>query len=119
MKLEDNTPPRQYEVGTNSNIIINDCGSIYLENDEQITFRGHDGHEYDVAKKNWGYYATPSINSRLKRFKLLTVLTKNRKGQVYIMLVHEEKRGLFNEYCDTEGLEVLDWLSEKESYRES
>jgi len=114
MKVEDNTPARQYVVGANSNIIISDCGSIYLDNDEQVTFRGQDGHEYDVTKKNWGYYATPSINDRLKKFKLSTVLTKNRKGQVYIMLVHEEKRDLFDEYCETEGLKVLDWPSEIE-----
>lgn len=119
MRLEEKEPPRQYLVGADSSITISDCGSIYLDNDEQITFRGQDGHEYDVAKKNWGYYATPSINCRLKKFKLLTVLTKNRSGQVYIMLVHEERQSLFQEYCDAEGLKVLDWLSEKEGYRET
>ena len=28
--------------------------------------------EYDFVKKNWGYYATPSINSRLKIFNFNT-----------------------------------------------
>ena len=44
---------------------------MFLRNNEQLTFRNGKS-EYDVAKKNWGYYATPSINNRLKKFKFRT-----------------------------------------------
>ena len=35
--------------------------------------------EYDIVKKNWGFYATPSINGRLIKFGYKTCLIKNKK----------------------------------------
>ena len=57
---------RNFIVGINKRIKINHGANIYLNNDEQITFIFKNKQEYDVVKKNWGYYATPSINYRLK-----------------------------------------------------
>ena len=39
--------------------------SIQLDNNDLITFLTKDNKEWDVVKKNWGFYATPSINDRL------------------------------------------------------
>ena len=57
---------RKFTVGL-SKIKLKDCGSIYLKKNNQVTFR-YKKSEYDVCKKDWGYYATPSINGRLKKF---------------------------------------------------
>ena len=58
------------EVGNKVKFNIKDCGSIYLKSDEQVTFKCEKGSEYDVTKKEWGYYATPSLNGRLKKLWL-------------------------------------------------
>ena len=39
--------------------------------------------EYDVVKKEWGYYATPSINKRLISYDINTCLIKNIKSKIY------------------------------------
>ncbi len=87
MKLERNDPPRVFRVGLNESIEIKDCAHIKLEPDEQVTFLTESGAEYDVARKAWGFYATPSLNSRLQNFSLRGVLVKNRKKQYFVMLI--------------------------------
>ena len=57
--------PRIFNVGKNNNISISDMGDIFLEPNEQITFVTENGDRHDFCRKNWGFYATPSINSRL------------------------------------------------------
>ena len=42
-------------------------GTVYLAPNEQLTFVTENKNRYDVARKYWGFYATPSINSRLKK----------------------------------------------------
>ena len=42
---------------------------INLKSDQQITLINGKS-EYDIAKKNWGFYVTPSIQKRLKKFNL-------------------------------------------------
>ena len=69
--------PREYEVGIKSKTIIKDVGKINLDSDEQITFVDSSDNEYDLAKKNWGYYATPSINLRLKKNNYKAFIVKN------------------------------------------
>lgn len=85
----------------NNGIKIKDIGDIFLRNNEQLTFRNGKS-EYDVAKKNWGYYATPSINNRLKKFKFRTFLVKNSINNIYIMLVHKNKMLQFRKYLKEE-----------------
>ena len=59
-----------------------DCGRIALAPDEQVTFTTEAGGEYDVTRKSWGFYATPSINGRLKTFGLRAALVRNVAGRV-------------------------------------
>ena len=70
MQFKKQNPSRNFKVGLNQSVTIKDCGSIRLENDEQVTFLTSKSAEYDVARKSWGFYATPSINGRLKDFGL-------------------------------------------------
>jgi len=108
--------PRKFEVGNDSKFHIKDFGSILLENDEQITFKNKDGMEYDVAKKAWGYYATPSLNSRLKKFGFRTLLIKNKKTKrFFIFLLEKGKKKHLDEYIKKENLKIICYLDDENS----
>tara|TARA_B100000676_G_scaffold296373_1_gene336672 strand:+ start:552 stop:884 length:333 start_codon:yes stop_codon:yes gene_type:complete len=85
---------------------IIDKGSIYLKDDNQVTFR-YKKSEYDVCRKNWGYYATPSINGRLQNFGFKTFLTQNKFKKIYINLVHSNKIKTFKKYLKKEKSKIL------------
>ena len=70
MKFTENIPPRTFEVGGARRFLMADCGTLELDADEQITLVTESGAEYDVARKDWGFYATPSLNGRLESFGL-------------------------------------------------
>lgn len=112
MKINCKNPPRSFKVGVDSLITLNDMGDVCLDVNQQITFITEDKKEYDVCRKEWGYYATPSVNDRLKRFGFKTALVQNSKGQVYIMIVEKEKLELFQQYLLRENNQVLNWLDE-------
>jgi hypothetical protein len=112
MKLKVIDPPREFKAG--ASIIIKDCAQIELQPDEQITFLTEAGAEYDVARKNWGYYATPSLNGRLKSNGFKTALTKNTvSGRFFVMLVEDSKQDLFTKYLKAENMILLEWLDER------
>ena len=67
MKFNPTTPPRKFSVGHKGDIELVECGRINLAPDELVTFIDETGGEYDIARKDWGYYATPSINFRLRK----------------------------------------------------
>ena len=113
MKIQRNDPPREYEVGFGPKVTIKDCAHIELAADEQITFESEAGGEYDVTRKNWGFYATPSINGRLARFGFKTALVKNRLDQYFVMLVEQGGEANFDRYVQDEGLTVCGWLDDQ------
>ncbi len=112
MKLDIKKPPREFKPSKNHDIIIKDFGRIFLEENEQITFISDKNKEYDVVKKKWGFYATPSINDRLKKNGYKTAYVKNQKGQTYIMLVELNKLKIFQEYIEKTNQTVIYWLDE-------
>ena len=65
-----------------------------------------------MARKNWGFYATPSLNGRLERFNLRGVLVKNRINQFFVMLVERGHEGEFEEYLAIESLVVVCWMDD-------
>ena len=79
MKIFKKNPPRKFKPSPIKNIILKDCAKIYLKSNEQVTFVTDKKQEYDVCKKDWGFYATPSINGRLKFFNFKTALVQNKK----------------------------------------
>jgi hypothetical protein len=104
-------PPRRFAVGNAVKFDMKDCGSLALEPDEQVTFITESGAEYDVARKDWGFYATPSLNGRLEQFGLRGVLIKNRDtGRFFVLLVEKGREGAFDAYCEQENLAVIAWL---------
>jgi len=112
MKFSPIVPPRVFTVGFDQKIELKDCARVGLEPDEQVTFVTESGAEYDVARKSWGFYATPSTNGRLKRFNLRAVLVRNRINQYFVMLVEGGKEPLFQDYVVGERLAVLCWLDD-------
>ena len=113
MKIDELSPIRKFSVGEKkSKITIKHCANIYLESDEQVTFCTKEGKEYDIVKKNWGYYATPSINQRLKSFGYKTALVKNLNDMLYIMIVDENKIAEFESYLSKESQKIIQWLDD-------
>ncbi len=119
MKLIPTVPPREFEAGGLAKpIIIKDCGRIELAADEQVTFTGSSGAEYDVARKSWGFYATPSLNGRLKQFGLRPALVKSSSARYYVFLQESGKEKEFRDYIASEQLEVVCWLDDEKMLAE-
>ena len=115
MNFTENKPPREFEAGFDNKVVIKDCGKMALEPDEQITFITEAGCEYDVARKDWGFYATPSLNGRLQQFNLRAVLVRNRINRYFLLLVEKGKENLFYHYVESEPLKIISWLDTAES----
>jgi len=104
-------PPRRFKVGTTVKREMADCGSVELAPDEQLTFVTADGAEFDVARKGWGFYATPSLNGRLESFGLRGVLIRNRvSGRYFVLLVQRGHESAFAQYLEEESCEVVTWM---------
>ena len=113
MKIKLKKNPRKFIVGMNkkNKIKLFDCGQILLKPNEQISFVTESLSTHDVTRKKWGFYATQSINSRLKkRFK--TAIVINQINRIFIMLVEKKHLKEFNKYCKTENQRVLIWLDD-------
>ena len=110
MKLNIKKNPRKYTVGRNKNITISDMGNIFLKSNEQITFVTESKNQYDFCRKSWGYYATPSINSRLKNENFLTALVSNQNNRIYLMVIEKNKLKQFKNYIKSENQTIVAWL---------
>jgi hypothetical protein len=111
MKFEPQSPPRVFAVGNSVKFEMRDCGSVHLAPDEQVTFKTEAGAEYDVARKDWGFYATPSLNGRLEQFGLRGVLIRNTlTGRYFVLLVEHGREASFEDYLKQESCGVVCWL---------
>jgi hypothetical protein len=116
MKIIPTIPIREFEVGfPGHRLLIKDCAHIDLEDDEQVTFTTSSGSEYDVVRKSWGYFATPSINQRLKKFGLRAVLIQDSMRKRFICLVEDDKEEKFQSFLDSDGAGILCWLDDDDS----
>jgi hypothetical protein len=112
MKTSFLNPPRRFDADGTGRFALADTGSIELAADEQLTFTSATGSEYDVARKAWGYYATPSLNSRLPAKGLRPVLTRSGTGRYFVCLVEVERERQFEDYLQLTGMRVLGWLDD-------
>jgi len=111
MKFEEKNPPRLFKVGNDVKFDMADRGNIQLAPDQQITLTTEKGAEYDIARKDWGFYATPSLNGRLETFGLRTVLIKNQcTGRFFVLMVEKGHESSFDAYCAQENLAVISWM---------
>jgi hypothetical protein len=118
VKISLKDPPRVFEVGIGKPISLKDYGRIELAPDEQLTFVTEAGAEYDVVRKTWGFYATPSLNGRLAQFGLQAILIKNRLQRYFVVLVERGREPQFAEYLAEEGLSVIQQLNTTEALQE-
>ncbi len=118
MRLKIKDKPRVFKVGKNQDIEIQDHGDIYLAPDEQVTFVTELGARHDFARKDWGFYATPSVNGRLSTEGFKTALVRNKENRLYIMVVEEVRMKHFAKYCKDESQEIISWLDEYSGQKE-
>lgn len=109
MKIEEIVPPRDYYANS---VKISHCANIELNPDELVTFVTPSGKQYDVMKKKWGFFATPSLNNRLKKFGFKTVLITDSTEKKFICLVEEGKEEEFLNYLEKDRGKIVYWLSE-------
>jgi hypothetical protein len=117
MKFDEKRPPRVFQVGNVEKFPMRDCGTLRLEPNEQVTLLTEAGAEYDVARKDWGFYATPSLNGRLASFGLRGVLVRNPSGRYFMLLVEKGKQAEFDAYVKSERLAIVCWMDSDESLR--
>ena len=117
MKFDEKRPPRVFKVGNIEKFPMRDCGTLRLEPDEQVTFVTESGAEYDLARKDWGFYATPSLNGRLASFGLCAVLVKNPSGRYFVLLVERGKQSEFAAYVKSEQLTIVCWMDSDDKLR--
>lgn len=111
MKLFPKNDPRKFTV---HGVTISHVADIELDSDEMVTFRREDGAEYDVAAKDWGYYATPSMNGRLRDHGFRSVLAKsNKTGRRYVLVVRDGEQDAFNQYLAHQDMKLLGFLDEE------
>jgi hypothetical protein len=116
MRFAAKDPPRRFTVGNAGPIEMKDCGTLRLAADEQVTLVTESGGEYDVARKDWGFYATPSLNGRLEGFGLRAVLIQNRGTKRYfVLLVERGSERSFERYLEVENLRIVHWLDSNEA----
>ncbi|MDQ7834252.1 MAG: hypothetical protein RDU24_02620 [Humidesulfovibrio sp.] len=109
-------PARTVELTTTSGdaLTLRHCANIHLNADEFITFTTPSGTEYDVTRKAWGYYATPSLNGRLPRHGLRGALVENSRQQHFIHLVEIGNEEEHRRYLESDGQRIVVWLDETE-----
>jgi hypothetical protein len=106
MRLRFKKKKKEYKVGE---VTITDNGIISLEDNEQITFVHNKDQQYDVSKTSWGFYATPSINVRLKKYKFCTFIVMNKLKKIFIHIVDKKEIKNHKKYLKSESMVIIEW----------
>jgi len=109
MKSNLKKEPRKFQV---NNTVISDFGNIVLDSDEMISFKTNSNKEYDFVAKEWGFYATPSINGRLVKEGFKTAIINNKYNKTYVMIVDRNKLDDFHRYLKNDNQSLICWLDE-------
>jgi len=113
VRVERIEPPRMFEAA--AGVAVSHCANVELEADEQITLVSASGTEYDIVRKSWGYYATPSTNRRLAAHGLRAVLTANPDRRLAVLLVERGHESEFEAYLAEQAMRVVAWLDSDEA----
>ncbi len=96
---------------------IKDLGKILLDNNELVTFKTPSGKNFDFVAKEWGFYATPSINKRLKKEGFKSALVVNEENNIYLMVVEKDKLEIFHNYLkQNQDNKLICWLDDFYNY---
>tara|TARA_Y100000816_G_C25971445_1_gene506927 strand:- start:299 stop:640 length:342 start_codon:yes stop_codon:yes gene_type:complete len=100
---------RQWKVGLKNDILISEKCIIQLMNNEQISFssKNFKNTDNEICKKKWGYYLTPSVNKRLKKYKHKVFILENSSKNFYLALVKNSNFFDFKKYCKNENLKFF------------
>jgi hypothetical protein len=101
---------RSFIVGKFKKIKLVHSANIYLNNNEFVTFVDKKKGEYDFCKKDWGYYVSPSINFRLKKFKYKVGLFVNEQKRKYIFAVKVFNIKKLKKYQKEHKIKLIQWL---------
>lgn len=119
MNLTITEPPRIFNVGRKNFLSqMKECAKIELQPNEMVTFLTENGAEYDISRKSWGFYATPSLNGRLLEFGLRAALVKGCEGKYYIFLVENGKDEDLHKYLAQEKHKIVCWMDNDNSLNE-
>ena len=113
MKVNLHDVPRQYS--PMDGITIHDMGDVTLNPDEQLTFRTESGKCNDVARKEWGFYLSNSLNWNLRKQGFKTALVASHAStppRLYLNLVEVERMEAFQRYLTTYNAKVVCWLDD-------
>ena len=105
---------RKFKIKSKLNTEITLIQKINLRKNQQITFVERSKgklKEYDVVKKDWGYYATPSINKRLKKFNYECALIKNKQNKFFLCLVNKDMKKKFYSYLKEDNQKIICWFN--------
>tara|TARA_B110000971_G_scaffold221989_1_gene272287 strand:- start:735 stop:1082 length:348 start_codon:yes stop_codon:yes gene_type:complete len=92
---------------------INKTGDIILKNNELVSFiENKKKNEYDIVKKNWGYYVSSSINNRLKSNNFKIALIKNEQDKFFLCAVDSQKLDVFKNYIKKDNQKIVKWLNQ-------
>ncbi|MDA7695548.1 hypothetical protein N8788_04240 [Candidatus Pelagibacter sp.] len=64
------------------------------------------------VEKVGGFYATPSINSRLKNENFVTALVVNEHNRIFVMVIEKSKIKEFRSYLKDENQTIVAWLGD-------
>ena len=111
MKIKKNQ--RKFKVGKKQSISLCHVATVTLKKNELVTFK-NDKREYDLVKKGWGFYGTPSLNKRLNLYGYSAALVINNFNDTYfVMIVDIKKKKYFLKYLKSENMKVICWLDIK------
>ena len=108
MQIKKIIPKRKYTCG--KNVHLEHVADIVLGDNEVVTFKQDNNKEYDIVRKEWGYYATPSINKRLKRNGYKAAFMENKYGDNFIVIVEVNKIRLWENYNKEEEQTFIKWI---------
>lgn len=110
MEVRERMPARRFTVGPKeAQATLAHCADIALEPDEMVSFVTASGTEFDVVRKDWGYYATPSLNARLPEKGLRPALVGSATRR-YVLLAEPGKLAEFHAYLRSQHMAVIAWL---------
>jgi hypothetical protein len=110
MRIDETQPPRHFVV---AGVELVECAHVALSPGEFVTFATPEGREYDVVAKEWGFFATPSVNNRLRSFGFRTAILVDAAGKRFVVLVAEDRMAHFEAYLASTGDRVEEWLEER------
>ena len=88
---------------------------VHLAADEQVTLLGESGSEFDVTRKAWGFYGSPSFRWRMPRFNVRPALIGNKDAVRYFCVVEAGHEAEFEASLDAAALVLYVWCDQPDA----